>query len=371
MRMLWQYSLMVALFAAGSRGLLAQCGAGDVLNWTNYVIRQDGNTVYSYSSSYFTGPDTPYWQPYLSTWFQKDSSVLAYFLNDTVAPGGTVSRWYTQNLQIGGTGQYYTKAYFSAYNAACSFGAPPYSNGWNGYNTTASMLVSQPTISGVSAFWWLGPGILSDRGYYAQSALTANPNGAPGTPTWSVSTVSGGGGVSLQCSVCATNTATSTAPSNGCVFDVTVSLSYAGFMSKPFGVKIVTPKNTTFQSVTDSPWNSGYKSITTWALTDTCGNPNSGLDVNEQFGFWTNDVGNNWPLPSATSEYYSNNMLQDTLGAWGTFSPPTSNPQNPLSAAKVMHDYPWNYFVGTQTFGKGVVVHSDTQQFYIDHGRHR
>ncbi|HLH43402.1 MAG TPA: hypothetical protein VKV74_10475 [Bryobacteraceae bacterium] len=54
---------------------------------------------------------------------------------------------------------------------------------------------AQPTITGVNAFWWLGPGILSDGGmcsgqpgpcYYAQAAWTANANGAMGTPTWNV-----------------------------------------------------------------------------------------------------------------------------------------------------------------------------------------
>jgi hypothetical protein len=58
------------------------------------------------------------------------------------------------------------------------------------------LTISHPTITGVSAFWWQGKNVLSDYGYYAQSALTANPFGAYGSPYWSVQT-SGGGSVTL------------------------------------------------------------------------------------------------------------------------------------------------------------------------------
>src|ERR1700693_728119 len=98
-----------------------------------------------------------------------------------------------------------------------------------------STAVGQPTISGVNAFWWLGSGVLSDGNgcstnsspcYYAQASWTANPNGASGTPTWYVNTVSGGGNVSLSCTTCSSTVATSTAPSNGCVYDVSVYVHY-------------------------------------------------------------------------------------------------------------------------------------------------
>lgn len=87
-------------------------------------------------------------------------------------------------------------------------------------------MFATPTITGVNAFWWLGSGILSDGGYYAQAAWTANANGATGTPTWHVNTVVGGGNVSLSCGTCANTEATSTAPSNGCVYDISVYVTY-------------------------------------------------------------------------------------------------------------------------------------------------
>jgi hypothetical protein len=244
-------------------------------------------------------------------------------------------------------------------------------------------LAAQPTITGVNAFWWLGSGILSDGGtcsgqtgpcYYAQAAWTANANGATGTPTWHVGTVAGGGSVNLSCYTCANTTATSTAPSNGCTYDITVYVTYPdGSQSANFYVSIVTPKNTTLLSgyPTDAAWNTGFVSTTGWNLTDTCGYSDAGLDGNETFGTWTNDTANNWSLPTATATYNASSNWYDQLGAYGFTTPPPENPQSPLTNVKVMHDYPWNLWVGSQTFGSGVSVRADTQQFYQDHGRHQ
>src|SRR5665213_164392 len=82
-----------------------------------------------------------------------------------------------------------------------------------------------PTISGVfNAFWYLGPNVLSDGGscsrgqtgpcYYAQSQLTANPNGAPGTPSWII-VQPGAGKISLSCNDCANPIATALCPRSG------------------------------------------------------------------------------------------------------------------------------------------------------------
>jgi hypothetical protein len=58
--------------------------------------------------------------------------------------------------------------------------------------TQCALAQYTPTISGVSAFWFLGSGILADGGmcstgqtgpcYYAQSQLSSNANGAPVVP---------------------------------------------------------------------------------------------------------------------------------------------------------------------------------------------
>src|SRR5579872_7067568 len=78
-----------------------------------------------------------------------------------------------------------------------------------------------PTISGVNAFWYLGPlsfGTYSDGGtcsghtgpcYYTQSALTASPSSGSGY-TWSVSTT-GLGAVTLSCYSNCSSSVTATA----------------------------------------------------------------------------------------------------------------------------------------------------------------
>jgi hypothetical protein len=48
------------------------------------------------------------------------------------------------------------------------------------------------------------------EGAYAQSQLTSNANGASGSPSWTVTTQSGGGDVSLSCYNCANPLATET-----------------------------------------------------------------------------------------------------------------------------------------------------------------
>lgn len=252
-----------------------------------------------------------------------------------------------------------------------------------------------PTITGVNAFWWLGPGILSDGGtcsgktgpcYFAQASWTANPNGNPGSPTWTVvNSSTGGGSVSLNCSTCTTVVATATSPSAGCVFDITVTVTYNGNTSAPFNVAIIQPTTTTLQSGSplDQSANAffgrgdlvGYITTTSWNVTDSCGNSDGGLDVNESFGTFSNDTANNWARPSIGNSYYPGSVISDFLGEFAatinSSSPQIQNPQSPLGSTRIFHDFPWVLRVFSQTSGNGVTVRTDTQQWYQDHGRHQ
>jgi hypothetical protein len=243
---------------------------------------------------------------------------------------------------------------------------------------TLSTAAAQPTITGVNAFWYLGPGINADNGYFAQAAWTANPNGSSGTPTWTVVTNSGGGSVSLSCYTCANTVATSTAPSNGCTYDITVYVTYPDTtQSSNFYVAIVVPNTTTLYSVVNSPYpgrTDGYLSTTTWNLTDSCSYSDPGLDLNETFGTWTNDVSNDWNLPLFLSPgsftFTGTSLVNDNMAVAGEDMPPSLVPQSPLLNDPVVHDYPWTYYAGSLTNGSGTVVRQDTQQFYTDHGGH-
>jgi hypothetical protein len=318
------------------------------------------------------------WTPYDESWQQLNGSNITVGGIGYNNPGSTASAAWTSVLDSKGPGSYRDYSYHW-------FVPSPSCTGWStdylGYTTGTTLTITRPTISGVNAFWWLGTGILSDRGYYAQSALTANANGASGSPTWSVQTVSGGGSVSLSCSVCTSNTATSTAPSHDCNNDVTVYASYGGFNSDPFKVTIVVPSTLTLVSSSypkDQANGDGFVSTYQWGLTDTCHNRDYGLDGNEVLGAWVDDyfkstgIHNNWRKPPPWQSYNPDYIWQDQIGisnCGGGCNPKWSNPQPTLSTVKVM-SAPFSFYIGTQTFGSGEKLMSNTTQFYLDHGRH-
>jgi hypothetical protein len=117
----------------------------------------------------------------------------------------------------------------------------------------------------------------------------------------------------------------------------------------------------------------GFISTYQWSLSDTCRNVDPGLDGNEVFGSWVNDTANNWRKPSAAQSGNSSYIWQDEIGmtnCGGGCSPVWTSPQSPLSTTAIMRA-PWTAYFGTQTFGSGVAVMSNTTQFYLDHGRHQ
>jgi hypothetical protein len=249
--------------------------------------------------------------------------------------------------------------------------------------------VSRPTITGpgggtaVSAFWWLGSGVLSDvtayAAYYAQAAWVANPNGASGTPSWSVDNY-GTGQISLSCTSCTSTTATSLDYSLSCYADIAVTVNYGGFSSAPFWVTIVMPYTLTLDDIFDGVYLGGYNTATWWILSDTCGYNDFGLDYNEVFGAFTDDyflatgMHNNWGVPSPWHDTASSSLYIDNIQAYpaigGMPNPNMTGPQDPLSTIAVNHDAPWHLFFASPTFGTGLLLEDDTQQWYVDHGRH-
>jgi hypothetical protein len=244
-----------------------------------------------------------------------------------------------------------------------------------------------PTISGVfNAFWYLGPGILSNGGscsgqsgfcYWAQSQLTANPNGAPGTPSWTV-VQPGAGKISLSCNNCANPVATAMSPSSGCAPDIHVYVSYGPYTSAAFDITIVAPNSTILQSgyPQHSGWfpagTVGYQSVYTWAIVDSCNNLDGGIDANESLGTLTKDqINTDWLRGSPNGAYLSSYLVGDIVAMAGSgLTPSPQIPQSPLGTHKVMNDYPWTIRVGSQSIGSGTLVRLDRQQWWQDHGTH-
>jgi hypothetical protein len=369
-------ALLLSLVAGHS--LEAQCNTGDSSFWGSSLApaRLDSNHIQTTGQSWATGNYGYLWEPWDESWQEQNGQIITSGSTGNANPGQVAEVWWTTVLNSQGPGSYNDYSYHWFTSSTCP------QSPWNlGYTSGTVMNISRPTVTGVSSFWWLGPGILSDYGYYAQSALTANANGASGTPYWSFQTVSGGGSISLNRSICVNNTATSAAPSRSCAPDVTVYVNYGGFYSNPFTIFINKPSTLTLQPgyPQDVNWSQGgqpgYQSTYSWSLTDTCGYQAAGLDANEVFGTWTDDYynstgqHNNWGQPIAVPSYSANNIYTDTIGAsYPATTPPPQWAGNGNVA--VMHDSPWTFNFGSQNYGAGVAVLSDTQQWYQDHGRH-
>ena len=347
------------------------------LNVSSGVGRQDSNDVVTLGQSWVTGDTYGVWEPYVTDWAQLNYSAITTGATGNNAPNNTAKSQWTVTLQSYGPGGYSGEAEGWAEETDCSNSMSPLSVNSGQWYIQRPAIVGPNNQPAVSAFWYLG-GISADQGYYAQAAWVAQPNGATGTPNWQWS-YSGTGGIYFGCTACNSVVVTSASPSANCKADIAVNLNYGGFTSNPMLVTIVAPSTLALQSQypKDAANGPGYATYYQWTLTDTCGNQDPGLDQNETFGSWTDDyfastqIHNNWPWPpSPVARNEPDATCYDTLSAYGYTTPAPENPQSPLSSVAVEHDYPWTYFVGSLSFGAGIAVHADTQQWYQDHGRH-
>jgi len=188
--------------------------------------------------------------------------------------------------------------------------------------------------------------------------------------------VLGGGSVTVACNPtpanCTQATATAAAPSNGCVYDVSVYVTIGGVRSAAFTIAIVQPKNATLLSgyPTDSAYYIGYQTAYAWNVTDSCGYSDAGLDQGESFGSWTNVVANNWSNPGPYGVYEPTSTFYDYMSTQAAgVSPSVENPQSPRSTDRVFYA-PWTLYAGSTVSGSGVAIHTDTSLYYRDHGRH-
>ena len=133
----------------------------------------------------------------------------------------------------------------------------------------------------------------------------------------------------------------------------------------------VTDKGVNTCSDTTGGGTNGYKSQAIYTAQSFFGVTLNNLGVNETFGKDVPDASNNWPANTPGGlTIPSSDAFADTMCSVGkTQTPAPLTPQNPLSSEKIVHS-PQSWFVGSVTPGTGVEVQTDTQQYYIDHGRH-
>ena len=339
----------------------AQCVGSNTTNWMGRdVIRLAGNSIFTWGASFTTG-----WYAY--RWKGRVQATVR--VNGSTIHTGDVQGGWNQVAEIGWVDQPSSVGVgtFSINNthtfeSQCGHDRTEYSD--------YSLLVQRPTISGVDTIWWLGGGSDPSNGYYNTSALTSDPKGAPEVPIWSVPF--GGGKMSLSCSICTSNTATSQAPSSGCQYDITIKVSVGGLNSENFLMSVNQPSYLeSLGPPVDAGWNAaGFKSTIPYRIRDHCNNPLSSIAVNEQFGPFVNDTSNNWPKPTpSNTSGFSGPGFSDVIGIWGSYTPQPLVPQSPLTTTKVDHATQ-TFRVGSSTSGQGVQVQTNTHQKYLDHGRH-
>lgn len=375
-RPMWAPIFILACCAIPGSGQTPCDEESVVFNGQSYAVRLDSNHVKTYGSSWVVNDQLELWTPYDGAWQQLNGTDITTEAIGSANPGATASSAWTSTLSGTGPGSYTDYSYhWFVPNQSCSSDT---STDYLGYTRSAAVAIQQPAISGANAFWWLGSGVLSDGGYYAQAAWSADPNGATGTPTWSVYYY-GSGQVSLSCTNCTSTTATSLAASLGCTADIKITVNYGGFTSNPFWVTIAAPAQLVLvsgypQDKDGNPNDStGWTSVYEWNLTDTCGYQDPGLDGYELFGQWTQYNGSNWP--SAQPEPPASNsasIWNDEMAKGETYglNPPARPLQNPLTSIQA-ESAPWTFTVGSLTVGLGLQVGSNTSMYYVDHGRHK
>jgi hypothetical protein len=246
-----------------------------------------------------------------------------------------------------------------------------------------------PTISQSQNLWYFGSGISAPSGFTlggTSATLTASGGGS-GTYAWSIT--SGSSIAALRGTTSGQNLTTVTIASTSystSAKDVTVQLQFtpSGGSTLPvtYSLSVDSPYEMDPDGVTDKGVNScsdttgggtnGYKSQAIYTALSFFGVTLNNIGVNETFGTQVDDFsGNNWPpnTPGGLT-IPSSNTFADTICAVGpTLTPAPLTPQTPLSSEKIVHSAQ-SWFVGSVTSGTGVEVQTDTQQYYIDHGRH-
>jgi hypothetical protein len=174
---------------------------------------------------------------------------------------------------------------------------------------------------------------------------------------------------------------TATHASSGCSADVFIHVSYGGSQSDPYGLTIVTPTTTTLMTSQPNPpytnpadrsiSNYDYETEYDWNLTDSCGYSDSGIDQSEAFVVpWIPDYPNtDWAGALAYPGYASTSIVHDYMSHTGQYSVPPTNGGN----VAVLHTQ-WTMYIGSRSLdcvpSCGTPVHTDTFQYYQDHGRH-
>jgi len=354
------------------------CEAGTGFNYSSNVVRWRGNDVWSFGSAYVEGTYWWYHRPKVTSTSKLNGNVLSgrQGVVDVADYGYEALNEWHDAPQATGTGVYSIENHIQWLpRDGCD--TAPYD-----YNLTEYLTVSRPTIQnyGILGVWWLGGGSDPDNDFFNQVLLDAEKNCGAGdscteTPVWS-KVETGEGQISLDCTYCVSNVATSQHPSApGQNFDITIKFSIGGFESTPLSFYVNAPHDAQLRSVdgiVNEPFEDGYMTAYAYHTWDRWGNALPSMAFNEQFGVVQYDRDNDWPsFEAAGQPGFDFNTWYDVIFAHDgqDWNPQPTHPQDPLSDVGITYA-PQTWRFGSATVGSGVAVQTDVLRFYIDHGMH-
>jgi hypothetical protein len=149
----------------------------------------------------------------------------------------------------------------------------------------------------------------------------------------------------------------------------------------PIEMEVRAPERLIPGKTTDSARDAGFESRFEYTLKDNFGDPVPYLDYNEDFGseLWDSESAKKTstfpPRKKGSGITDGAAILDDTFSIAATREeaakvvPPITNPHSPLSKTKIFHFWQ-KWYAGSFGTGMGVLVQTNTGQFYPDHGRH-
>ncbi len=371
--------LLLVLAAFVSRAQYDLPG-GNTYGWgLSQVLRYADNAVRLYSSTWISGDNWMDWTALLDNamGYQNGSPIDGPVY--VIAP----MRYYPQGawayhnftLSQQGVGTYQRTAQHRASHTL-----------WGTYyigQTSASQLISRPTIyrDGPQP-WYLG-GSATSGTYTRSTTFRSDPMGATSTPHWFFVAGSGTGYATLSCQDCTAPVYTVTNGSPGCwQYNVQIRASYGGLETDTFWIFNDSPYSLDHMRTTPVYGLEGWKTNKTLKVLDMCGGGMNWVAVNETFqGAW-------FPYPEQTSLWLPFNWqwaVWTQFNQYGEFDDemweyrlPGKYPQPMDTGANGNSEAPQHtvsqanqkFYAGSQTGGAGVLVQQNVQLHYLDHGNH-
>lgn len=244
---------------------------------------------------------------------------------------------------------------------------------------SASCPVQAPTISGPNTVWWFNG--QTQNGYATSIQLTASPTNST-SYTWStvngILKINNSGGNNSTVTI----TGQALSDTSGDVsVQVAVVINGVSSNSAPFSLTVRGPKLAVVigSPVDSADPNTQWSSLMSYTILDNLNQQlPSTVGLNEN---WTSVPANQypncpnspnpcWPRGAPVPAVINNSTFGDIMAPPLLSTNPFPTPTGPGSGSTLVENWGQEWRVGSLTAGNGARIQTDTQQFYLDHGRH-